>query len=204
MSKYRYPIDTDQFQTIREEGLLYVDKTDMMYDLASRYRYVFLARPRRFGKSLLCNTLKAYFKGQKELFSGLKVMELEKEWKQYPVFHFILSGLKDCSIAEAKGKLELLISKYEKDFGRNEAENTPGARFAGLIHRAYEQTGEKAVVILDEYDSAIMRLIDQPEELDKMRSMLREFYQVLKDEGAYLRFVFITGVTKFSLTAMPS
>ncbi|MCQ2128104.1 MAG: ATP-binding protein [Bacteroidaceae bacterium] len=213
MSRFRYPVDTDQFQDIRERGLLYVDKTDMMYNLANKYRYVFLARPRRFGKSLLCNTFKAYFKGQKELFEacpepefmvsssnqrGLKVMELEKEWKTYPVLHFIMSGLKNCSIEEAKGKLGLLISKYEKDYGRNEAENTPGARFSGLIHRAYEQTGEKVVVILDEYDSPIMRLMYEKEQLEQMRTMLREFYQVLKDDGAYLRFVFITGVTKFS------
>ena len=198
MSKFRYPIDNDQFQEIREQGLLYVDKTDMMYDLANNYKYIFLARPRRFGKSLLCNTFKAYFQGQKELFEGLKVMELEKQWKKFPVLHFILSGLKDCSHDEAKGKLELLISKYEKVFGRNNEEKTPGARFSGLIHRAYEQTGEKVVIILDEYDSAIMRLMYNPEQLDTMRSMLREFYQVLKNEGEYLRFVFITGVTKFS------
>ena len=186
--------------------MLYVDKTDMMFDLADKYSYVFLARPRRFGKSLLCNTFKAYFKGQKELFEacpeqgrrGLKVMELEKQWKTYPVLHFILSGLKDCSIEDAKSKLGLFISTYEKVYGRDEAEKTPGARFRGLIHRAYDQTGEKAVVILDEYDSAIMRLIGKPEQLDAMRSLLREFYQVLKDEGEYLRFVFITGVTKFS------
>ena len=198
MSKFRYPVDTDQFQKIREQGKVYVDKTDMMYDLTNRYDYVFLARPRRFGKSLLCNTFKAYFKGQKELFEGLKVMDLEMEWKTYPVLHFILSGLKDCSIDDAKSKLELFISTYEKDYGRDEAEKTPGARFRGLIHRAYEKTGEKAVVILDEYDSAIMRLLGQSEELERMRSMLREFYQVLKDEGEYLRFVFVTGVTKFS------
>lgn len=198
MSKYRYPIDNDQFQEIREQGLLYVDKTDMMYDLANRYKYVFLARPRRFGKSLLCNTFKSYFKGEKELFEGLKVMELEKQWKKHPVLHFTMSGLKDCSIEDAKSKLELFISTYEKDYGRNEAEKTPGARFRGLIHRAYEQIGEKVVIILDEYDSAIMRLMYKPKQIEDMRSMLREFYQVLKDEGEYLRFVFITGVTKFS------
>ena len=137
MRRFRYPVDTDQFQEIREQGKLYVDKTDMMYDLANQYKYVFLARPRRFGKSLLCNTFKAYFKGQRELFEGLKVMDLEKEWKTYPVLHFIMSGLKNCSIEDAKGKLGLLISKYEKEFGSNEAEHTPGARFSGLIHRAY-------------------------------------------------------------------
>lgn len=198
MSKFKYPVDTDQFQIIREQGLLYVDKTDLMFDLANRYRYVFLARPRRFGKSLLCNTFKAYFQGQKELFNGLKVMELEKEWKKHPVLHFTLSGLKNVTVPLAQSKLENLISDYEKIYGRDPEQKTPGARFRGLIHRAKEQTGENVVVILDEYDAAIMRLMYEPERLADMRSMLREFYQVLKDEGAYLRFVFITGVTKFS------
>lgn len=198
MSKFKYPVDTDQFQIIREQGLLYVDKTDLMFDLANRYRYVFLARPRRFGKSLLCNTFKAYFQGQKELFNGLKVMELEKEWKKHPVLHFTLSGLKNVTVPLAQSKLENLISDYEKIYGRDPEQKTPGARFRGLIHRAKEQTGENVVVILDEYDAAIMRLMYEPEQLADMRSMLREFYQVLKDEGAYLRFVFITGVTKFS------
>lgn len=198
MSKFKYPVDTDQFQIIREQGLLYVDKTDLMFDLANRYRYVFLARPRRFGKSLLCNTFKAYFQGQKELFEGLKVMEMEKEWKNHPVLHFTLSGLKNVTVPLAQSKLENLISDYEKIYGRDPEQRTPGARFRGLIHRAKEQTGENVVVILDEYDAAIMRLMYEPERLADMRSMLREFYQVLKDEGAYLRFVFITGVTKFS------
>ena len=198
MSKFKYPVDTDQFQIIREQGLLYVDKTDLMFDLANRYRYVFLARPRRFGKSLLCNTFKAYFQGQKELFNGLKVMELEKEWTKFPVLHFTLSGLKNVTVPLAQSKLENLISDYEKIYGRDPEQKTPGARFRGLIHRAKEQTGENVVVILDEYDAAIMRLMYEPEQLADMRSMLREFYQVLKDEGAYLRFVFITGVTKFS------
>ena len=198
MSKFKYPVDTDQFQIIREQGLLYVDKTDLMFDLANRYRYVFLARPRRFGKSLLCNTFKAYFQGQKELFEGLKVMEMEKEWKKHPVLHFTLSGLKNVTVPLAQSKLENLISDYEKIYGRDPELKTPGARFRGLVHRAKEQTGENVVVILDEYDAAIMRLMYEPERLADMRSMLREFYQVLKDEGAYLRFVFITGVTKFS------
>ena len=198
MGRFLYPVDTDQFADIRKDGKVYVDKTDMVFDLVGKYRYVFLARPRRFGKSLLCNTFKAYFQRQKELFEGLKIAELEKEWKRYPVLHFTMSGLKNCTIPEAKSALELFIGDYEKIYGRNMAEETPGKRFRGLIHRACEQTGEKAVVILDEYDSAIMRLMYEPEQLEAMRTMLREFYQVLKDEGAYLRFVFITGVTKFS------
>lgn len=198
MSKYKYPVDTDQFQEIRKQGKLYIDKTDMMYDLVNRYKYVFLARPRRFGKSLLCNTFKAYFLGQKELFDGLKVTELEKEWNTYPVLHFTMSGLKNVTVPEAKSKLENFLRDYEKIYGREASDETPGARFRSLIHHAAKQTGEKVVVILDEYDSPIMRLMYDKEQLDAMRSMLREFYQVLKDEGAYLHFVFITGVTKFS------
>ena len=200
MSRFVYPVDTDQFQRIREDGKVYVDKTAMIYDLVNvrKYQYVFLSRPRRFGKSLLCNTFKAYFQGQKNLFEGLKIMELEKEWKNYPVLHFTMSGLKNLKVSEAKTKLENLISDYEKIYGRNQEEKTPGARFRGLIHHALEQTGNKVVVILDEYDAPVMRLFYEKEQLEAMRTMLREFYQVLKDEGAYLKFVFITGVTKFS------
>ncbi|MDY3846867.1 MAG: AAA family ATPase [Prevotella sp.] len=198
MSKFRYPVDTDQFAEIREKGLVYVDKTDLLFDIVNSYKYVFFARPRRFGKSLLCNTFKAYFQGRKELFGGLKIMELEKEWKAYPVLHFTMSGLKNLKVSEAKEKLELFVSDYEGLYGRNSMEVSPGARFRGLIHRACEQTGEKVVVILDEYDAPVMRLLYDKEQLEDMRTMLREFYQVLKDEGAYLKFVFITGVTKFS------
>ena len=198
MSRFKYPVDTDQFKLIREQGLVYVDKTDLLFDLVSRYRYVFLARPRRFGKSLLCNTFKAYFQGQKELFEGLKVMDLEKEWKTYPVLYFTMSGLKNLKVSEAKTKLESMIRGYESIYGRDPLSITPGDRFRDLIHNANKQTDERVVVILDEYDAPVMRLLYDTEQLEEMRMMLREFYQVLKDEGAYLKFVFITGVTKFS------
>ena len=197
MSKFRYPVDTDQFQLIREQEKIYVDKTDMIYQLVNDYNYVFLARPRRFGKSLLCTTLKAYFQGEKTLFEGLKIMELEKEWNKYPVLHFTMSGLKNCTIEEAKSKLESLIRGYEDIYGKNPLSITPGDRFRDLIHHAAKKAEQKVVVILDEYDAPIMRML-YDERLENMRSLLREFYQVLKDEGAYLRFVFITGVTKFS------
>ncbi len=200
MSRFVYPVDTDQFQRIREDGKVYVDKTSMIYDLVNvkKYQYVFLARPRRFGKSLLCNTFKAYFQGQKNLFEGLKIMELEKEWKTYPVLHFTMSGLKNLKVSEAKTKLESMIRGYDDIYGRDPLSITPGDRFRDLIHHACEQTGNKVVVILDEYDAPVMRLLYDKEQLEDMRTMLREFYQVLKDEGAYLKFVFITGVTKFS------
>lgn len=199
MGKFIYPVDTDQFQKIREQGKLYVDKTNFIYDLVNvkKYEYVFLARPRRFGKSLLCNTFKAYFQGQKELFEGLKIMELEKEWKTYPVLHFTMSGLKNCTISEAKSNLEGFLRGYETVYGADPESVTLSARFRDLIHNAMKKTGEKVVVIIDEYDAPIMRMLYDAE-LNAMRTLLREFYQVLKDEGAYLKFVFITGVTKFS------
>lgn len=200
MNRFIYPVDTDQFQAIREDDKVYVDKTEYIHDIVNvkKYQFVFLARPRRFGKSLLCNTFKAYFQGQKELFEGLKIMQYEKEWKKYPVLHFILSGLKNVTVSEAKTKLESLIRSYESIYGNDPLSKSPGDRFRNLIHNAAKQTGEKVVVILDEYDSPIMRLLYDKTQLDAMRSMLREFYQVLKDEGGYLKFVFITGVTKFS------
>ena len=200
MSRFVYPVDTDQFQRIREDGKVYVDKTSMIYDLVNvkKYQYVFLARPRRFGKTLLCNTFNAYFQGQKNLFEGLKIMELEKEWKTYPVLHFTMSGLKNLKVSEAKTKLESMIRGYDDIYGRDPLSITPGDRFRDLIHHAFEQTGNKVVVILDEYDAPVMRLLYDKEQLEDMRTMLREFYKVLKDEGAYLKFVFITGVTKFS------
>ncbi|MDY3252027.1 MAG: AAA family ATPase, partial [Prevotella sp.] len=132
MSGFKYPVDTDQFQRIREDGKVYVDKTDMMYSLVNKYQYVFLARPRRFGKSLLCNTFKAYFQGMKELFEGLKVMDLEKEWKTYPVLHFTMSGLKNLKVSEAKTKLETMIRGYESIYGRDSLSITPGDRFRDL------------------------------------------------------------------------
>ena len=119
MRKFRYPVDTDQFRLIREKGLVYVDKTDMVYDLVNRYNYVFLSRPRRFGKSLLCNTFKAYFEGRKDLFEGLKIMELEKEWKKHPVLHFTMSGLKNLKVSEAKTKLKAIIQTYMQRMNDN-------------------------------------------------------------------------------------
>lgn len=200
MSKFIYPVDTDQFQLIREQGKVYVDKTDLIYDLINvrKYQYVFLARPRRFGKTLLCNTLKAYFRGEKALFEGLKIMSLEKEWKQYPVLHISLSGMKNVSASDARSKLESLLRGYEKIYGRDPLSQTPGDRLKDLIHNAYQRDGERVVVILDEYDAAIMRSLYDESQLEIVRNVLREFYQVLKDEGAYLKFVFITGVTKFT------
>ena len=207
MKKFRYPVDTDQFQKIREQGKLYVDKTDMMYELANEYEYVFLARPRRFGKSLLCNTFKAYFQGQKELFEacpeqgrrGLKVMELEKEWKTYPVLHFDMSSMRNCTtLQDMRDVLEAMIERYEKQYGTFKRISDFGSRFDQLIRHIYDTQGLKVVVIIDEYDTPMMRNLYNENMQEGLRTMLRGFYQTVKLDGAYLRFVFITGVTKFS------
>lgn len=198
-SKFRYPVDTDQFQHIRETGKVYVDKTDMMYDLVSNYQYVFLSRPRRFGKSLLCNTFKAYFQGQKELFEGLKVMEFEKEWKTYPVLHFDMSEMRNCTtLQDVSDVLDAVLAKYEMQYGTSKQINVFGSRFDQLIRHIHDSLGKKVVVLIDEYDTPLMRNLYNDSMLEGIRTMLRGFYQTVKLDGAYLRFVFITGVTKFS------
>jgi len=201
MSRFIYPVDTDQFQKIREQGKVYIDKTDLIYDLVNvkKYEYVFLARPRRFGKSLLCNTLKAYFQGQKELFVGLKIMDLEKEWKTFPVLHFDMSALRNCTTTkDMQDVLAAMLEEYEKAYGTAKRIDELGTRFSQLIHYVNESTGNKVVVIIDEYDTPLMRNLYNENMLQGIRSLLRGFYQTVKLDGAYLRFVFITGVTKFS------
>ena len=197
--KFRYAVDTDQFQEIREQGKVYVDKTEYIYNLVSNYKYVFLARPRRFGKSLLCNTFKAYFKGQKELFEGLKIMELEKEWEKYPVLHLDMSVIRNCTtLAAMRENLDLLFEPYEAEYKLDRKVDDFGARFGLLLRHIYETTGKQSVVIIDEYDSAMMRNMYNPQLLDDVRTLLRGIYQRVKMDGALLKFVFITGVTKFS------
>ena len=138
----KYPIGIQDFEKIRKGGFVYIDKTALVYDLVSRGRIYFLSRPRRFGKSLLVSTLKYYFQGCKNLFKGLAIDSLEKEWNTYPVLHFTMSGLKNLKVSEAKPKLENFIADYERLYGRNTEEETPGAHFRGLIHRACEKTGD--------------------------------------------------------------
>ena len=186
------------FESIRNDGRIYVDKTDLVYQLAQESKYVFLSRPRRFGKSLMCNTLKCYFEGKKELFEGLAIADLEKDWKQYPVFKFDISACKNKEnlqgIADELGRQ---LHDFEEKFGRSENDNTPGSRFLSLLQRAHRQTGLSCVVIIDEYDSVLLEHL-YDEKLGEVRRILQEFYQVLKIAEADLRFAFITGITKFS------
>lgn len=200
--KYRrpaeYPCGVADFPKLRNQGCVYVDKTDLVYEMAQT-NFVFLSRPRRFGKSLLCSTLKAYFEGRKELFEGLKIMDLEHEWKKYPVFRFDISTLKDKSLEHMTPALESQLRVYEVIYGERLPEDTtPGARFMGLIKRARQQTGLPAVVIIDEYDAPMLTHMHDEVHKAQARKILQEFYQTLKACEEDERFVFITGITKFS------
>ena len=170
----------------------------MVWKLQNYATFVFLSRPRRFGKSLLTSTLESYFRGDRGLFEGLKIMQYEKEWKRYPVIHLDLSGARHMPPQGVSDELGLILEKYEKIYGANPKENTPGMRLSGLIDRAFEQTGCQVAVIIDEYDAPLLDVIHAEEQLKQMREVMQEFYQRLKKQEPKIKFCFITGITKFS------
>ena len=194
----KYPVGIQTFSEIVRKKMVYVDKTDLVWQLADYAKYIFMSRPRRFGKSLLSSTLHSYFTGERELFEGLKIMELEEEWKQYPVLHFDLSGAKHLPVEGVKDELGRLLEEHEKIYGANPHETSPGMRMAGLVNRAYEQTQSQVVVIIDEYDAPLLDVLHDDQRLADMREVMQEFYQRLKMLDPKLRFCFITGITKFS------
>lgn len=193
-----YPIGIQDFETIREDGYVYVDKTAYIYQLASRGQYYFLSRPRRFGKSLLVSTLEAYFQGRRELFEGLAIEKLEKEWIKYPVLHLDLNAEEYVDAEALTGKINLYVSRWEVSYGTDPNENSLAARFSGVISRAYEQTGQKVVILIDEYDKPLLEAIGNEELTKAYRATLSAFYSVMKNQGKFIRFVLLTGVTKFS------
>ena len=195
----RYPIGRQYFPDIRKEGFLYVDKTEYIYRLAhSNAKYFFLGRPRRFGKSLLVSTLRTYFEGRKEFFKGLAIEQLEKEWMQYPVLHFDMSTAKHADREALVQEIEGKLSDYEEIYGRKPAHININQRMGGLIQAAYEQTGKQVVVLIDEYDAPLLDVVHEEQDLPKLRQVMRNFYSPLKACDPYLRFVFLTGITKFS------
>ncbi|MBQ0008224.1 MAG: AAA family ATPase, partial [bacterium] len=194
----KYPVGNDNFAKIRKQGQLYVDKTELIWRMINLSEWIFLSRPRRFGKTLLTSTLQAYFEGRKELFEGLAIAEHTKEWVKYPVFHFNLSVVKDLPIEEIQPRIGMQLEKYERIYGRNERAQTPGARLESLIESAYEQTGLGVVLIFDEYDAPLLGKLGDSKLLEKTRTIMQEFYTPIKACSAYERFTFITGITKFS------
>ena len=194
----KLPIGIQTFEKLREGDYLYVDKTALVWRIASTETPYFLSRPRRFGKSLLLSTFEAYFEGKKELFEGLAIADMEKEWKTYPVFHLDLNAEKYDSPQALVEILSRQLTQWELKYGKGEDEETLSGRFAGVIRRASEQADRGVVVLVDEYDKPLLQALDDGALLDDYRKTLKAFYGVLKSSDRYLRFVFLTGVTKFA------
>ena len=194
----KYPVGIQTFERIIKEGFVYIDKTDLVWKLTKVSPFVFLSRPRRFGKSLLSSTLHSYFEGKKELFEGLKIMQLESEWQQHPVIHIDLSATKHLPTQQVKEELFIQLSLLERTYGSSELETSPGMKLSGIIRRAYEQTGKQVAIIIDEYDAPLLDNLQDETQLQETREVLQEFYQRLKMLDPYIKFCFITGITKFS------
>ena len=191
-----YPIGIQSFEEIRNGGYVYVDKTAIIYRLTSTGKYYFLSRPRRFGKSLLVSTMEAYFSGRKELFEGLAMEYLEKEWTEYPVLHLDLTGSRYTSVSDLIEKLDQHLSAWESTYGVTDKRNDPSARFSDVIDNACIKTGQKVVILIDEYEKPIIDNIDNPELMEQFRRELQGFYSVIKGKDNAIRFAFLTGVTK--------
>lgn len=193
----KYPIGIQDFEKLRTNGYSYVDKSRFVYKLATEGEYYFLSRPRRFGKSLFLSTLEAYFQGKKELFEGLAIYDLERDWKKYPIFHI---DLNTANFRE-KDSLYMVLNDYlttwESKYGARESEATLALRFKGVIARAAEKEGCGVVILIDEYDKPILQTLRDPELQAEHRAQLKAFYSVLKTQDRYIKFAFLTGVTKF-------
>lgn len=193
----KYPIGIQDFEDLQRNGYAYVDKTNFVYKLADEGKYYFLSRPRRFGKSLFLSTLEAYFQGKKELFKGLAIYDLETDWKKYPIFHI---DLNTANFRE-KDSLYMVLNDYlttwESKYGARESEATLALRFKGVIARAAEKEGCGVVILIDEYDKPILQTLRDPKLQAEHRAQLKAFYSVLKTQDRYIKFAFLTGVTKF-------
>lgn len=194
-----YPVGIQTFSNIREGNYFYVDKTKYIVDFREKkMKYVFLSRPRRFGKSLFASTLQAYFEGRKELFEGLAIADYEKEWIKHPVLHFDLSGAKHMSVEQLERYLADMLEEQETRWGYKTHQVDANLRLKDLVKKAYEQTGEKVVVIIDEYDAPLQDVVHEKDNLSQLRRIMQNFYSPLKMLAPYLEFTFITGITKFS------
>ena len=194
----KLPIGIQTFEDIRRDNYLYVDKTAFVWRIANTGKPYFLSRPRRFGKSLLLSTFEAYFKGQKELFEGLAIEQMEKEWRQFPVLHLDLNAKKYETPEDLNAMLNQHLEKWESQYGDEKKDRSPEERFSYVISRASEQAGCGVVVLVDEYDKPLLQTLCNIPLMEEYRQTLKAFYGVLKSSDRYLRFVFLTGVTKFA------
>ena len=199
MARKLYPIGIQTFEEIRKLDNLYIDKTEYIYRMThTDGKYFFLSRPRRFGKSLLVSTFQSYFEGKKELFEGLAIEKLEKEWNEYPVLHFDLSKGKHMEKEQLNRYLLDIIEKQEARFDCKSNKIDVNIRLDDLINAVYQKTGKQVVVLIDEYDAPLLDVAHEKEKLDELRNTMRNFYSPLKGNESMLRFVFMTGITKFS------
>lgn len=197
MSSKNYPIGIQNFEKVIEGNYFYIDKTALIYQLVKTGSYYFLSRPRRFGKSLLLSTLEAYFQGRKELFAGLAMEKLEKDWTEYPILHIDLNIEKYDNPESLNNILEKYLAKWEEQYGANPSERSLSLRFAGIIERAHRQTGQRVVILIDEYDKPMLQAIGDEALQKEFRTMLKPFYGVMKTMDGSIRFAMLTGVTKF-------
>ncbi len=197
MSEKIYPIGIQNFESLRQDGYFYIDKTALIYKMVKTGRYYFLSRPRRFGKSLLISTLEAYFQGKKELFEGLAIEKLEKDWVKYPILHLDLNIEKYDKPESLDQILDKSLTAWEKLYGAEPSERSFSLRFAGIIQRAFEQTGQRVAILVDEYDKPMLQAIGDEALQKSFRDTLKPFYGALKTMDGCIKFAILTGVTKF-------
>lgn len=193
----KYPIGIQSFSEIRNNGYVYIDKTALLYKMVDEGKYYFLSRPRRFGKSLLLSTFVAYFQGRQDLFDGLAISKLEKEWNTYPILHLDLNSREYKDESSLETELNRHLEQWEKIYGEEFCQRESEERFLHVIDKAFEQTGKQVVILVDEYDKPLLQAIGNKAMQDIYRSKLKAFYSVLKTQDAKIRFAFLTGVTKF-------
>ena len=194
----RLPVGIQTFSNIIEDNMLYIDKTEYVWNMIHLSKYIFLSRPRRFGKSLLVSTLQAYFEGRKDLFKGLFIETVEKEWTEYPVLRFSMASGKHMEKNQLERYILYILEENERRFGITSDSKDPNVRLKNLIASAYEKTGKKVVILIDEYDAPLLDVVHEDTQLPMLRNVMRNFYSPLKDCDPYLQFVFLTGITKFS------
>ena len=194
----RLPVGIQTFSEVIDLDCLYIDKTEYIWNMIHLSKYIFLSRPRRFGKSLLVSTLQAYYEGRKDLFKGLFIETVEKDWTEYPVLRFDMSLGKHMEKEQLERYLLYILGENEKRFGITSDSIDPNVRLKNLIANAYEKTGKKVVILIDEYDAPLLDVVHEKETLPVLRNVMRNFYSPLKASDPYLQFVFLTGITKFS------